>query len=139
MEIVPLATRFVRDLSAELDGADVSIGPQAIEALRAYHWPGNVRELRNVIERALVLSGGEPIEPQHLPDRICEEVPSSATPHIGRAFSVRQRVAEVERDAVVSALDSTGGNQSQAARKLGISRFALIRLMVKHDLKPRPR
>ena len=52
---------------------------------------------------------------------------------------MRQRVAEVERDAVVSALDSTSGNQSHAARKLGISRFALIRLMVKHDLKPRPR
>jgi two-component system, NtrC family, response regulator AtoC len=139
MEIVPLATRFVRELSADFGDAVATISPAALEALRTYDWPGNVRELRNVIERALVLSGGEPIEPHHLPDRICEDLAPTPTPRLGRAFSVRQRVAEVERDAVVSALDSTGGNQSQAARKLGISRFALIRLMVKHDLKPRPR
>jgi DNA-binding NtrC family response regulator len=139
MEVVPLATRFVRELSADFGDAVATISPEALEALRAYDWPGNVRELRNVIERALVLSGGEAIEPHHLPDRICEDLPATPTPRLGRAFNVRQRVAEVERDAVVSALDSTAGNQSQAARKLGISRFALIRLMVKHDLKPRPR
>jgi DNA-binding NtrC family response regulator len=139
MEVVPLATRFVRELASDFGDAVATISPEALEALRAYDWPGNVRELRNVIERALVLSGGEPIEPHHLPDRICEDVPSTPTPRLGRAFNVRQRVAEVERDAVVNALESTGGNQSQAARKLGISRFALIRLMVKHDLKPRAR
>jgi DNA-binding NtrC family response regulator len=98
-----------------------------------------VRELRNVIERAIVLSGGGQIEPQHLPERVCETPPSRLVPALGRSINVRQRVAEVERDAVVGALESTHGNQTQAARKLGISRFALIRLMDKHDLKPTPR
>jgi DNA-binding NtrC family response regulator len=138
MEIAPLATRFTRDLSLELGDTPATIGPEALEALRAYEWPGNVRELRNVIERALVLSGGGKIEPHHLPDRICETAPSVPS-SLGRPYNVRQRVAEVERDAVAAALESTGGNQTQAARKLGISRFALIRLMEKHDLKPRAR
>jgi DNA-binding NtrC family response regulator len=53
-------------------------------------------------------------------------------------LDVRQRVAVVERDAVVQALEANKGNQTQAARHLGISRFALIRLMEKHELKPRP-
>ena len=53
-------------------------------------------------------------------------------------MDVRQHVAKVERDAVVAALEAHAGNQTQAARQLGISRFALIRLMEKHDLKPRP-
>jgi DNA-binding NtrC family response regulator len=133
MEIAPLATRFVRELA--YGDATPAIGPEALDALRAYDWPGNVRELRNVIERALVLAGGSQIEPHHLPERICETPPSRLVPALGRSISVRQRVAQVEREAVVTALESTHGNQTQAARKLGISRFALIRLMDKHDLK----
>ena len=139
MEIAPLATRFVRELASDFGEATPTLGPEALEALRAYDWPGNVRELRNVIERAIVLSGGGQIEPQHLPERVCETPSSQLVPALGRSINVRQRVAEVEREAVVAALESTSGNQTQAARKLGISRFALIRLMDKHDLKPTPR
>jgi two-component system response regulator AtoC len=134
IEIAPLATRFVREFS--VDDRTATIAPLALEALKAYDWPGNVRELRNVIERAVVLSGGT-IEPQHLPDRILERAPQSLA--IPRPLDVKHRVAEVERDTIVSALETTKGNQTHAARKLGVSRFALIRLMEKHDLKPRPR
>ncbi len=133
-EIGPLASRFARELSAELGDRIAAIGPDAFDALKAYDWPGNVRELRNVIERAVVLSGGGKIELSHLPDRIREGAPR---PVVGGPVDVRQKVAEVERDAVVAALEATAGNQTQAARRLGVSRFALIRLMDKHGLKTR--
>ncbi len=132
-EIGPLAARFARELSAEIGDRIAAVGPDAFEALKAHDWPGNVRELRNVIERAVVLSSGGRIELHHLPDRIREGAP----PLSDGGVDVRQKVAEVERDAVVAALEATAGNQTQAARRLGISRFALIRLMDKHALKKR--
>jgi len=137
-EIPLLAAQFARELSAELGDTASSLTPESIALLTAYDWPGNVRELRNVIERAIVLSGRGRIEPQHFADRLHAHAPALAAPSSSqRPVDVRQHVAKVERDAVVSALDTHAGNQTQAARQLGISRFALIRLMAKHDLKPR--
>ncbi|MBL0213825.1 MAG: sigma 54-interacting transcriptional regulator [Myxococcales bacterium] len=127
-EIEPLALQFTKELSPS-----GSVGPEALEVLRAYGWPGNVRELRNAIERGLLLSAGGRIDPQHLPDRMLERYggDAGARPQI----DVRARVAEVEREAVIDALEATNGNQTRAAKKLGISRFALIRMMDKHDLR----
>ncbi len=132
-EIEPLALHFARELSPA--GRSASVGPEVLEVLDAYSWPGNVRELRNVIERACVMSAGARIEPHHLPDRLLEKLAHSST--TAPAIDVRQRVADVERESVLDALDSTNGNQTRAAKKLGISRFALIRMMEKHDLKKR--
>ena len=130
-DIEPLAQHFAKELSR--GGGGGVVGPEALDVLRAYAWPGNVRELRNAIERALVMSGGARIEPHHLPERLLERYvgDSGHRPQI----DVRARVAEVEREAVVDALEATNGNQTRAAKKLGISRFALIRLMDKHDLR----
>lgn len=129
-EIEPLAIQFAKELSA-----NATVGPEALEVLRAYAWPGNVRELKNAIERGLSMSGGTRIDPQHLPDRLLERFGGETgdRPQI----DVRARVAEVERQAVIDALDATSGNQTRAAKKLGISRFALIRLLDKHDLRGR--
>jgi transcriptional regulator with AAA-type ATPase domain len=132
-EIEPLALHFARELSPA--GRNASLGPEVLEVLDAYAWPGNVRELRNVIERACVMSDGSRIEPHHLPDRLLEKLAHSST--TAPAIDVRQRVADVERESVLDALEATNGNQTRAAKKLGISRFALIRLMQKHDLNKR--
>jgi transcriptional regulator of acetoin/glycerol metabolism len=92
-----------------------------------------VRELRNVIERAVVLCDGGKIGREHLPEPILDQTRSQPRD----ALDVRQRVASVEREAVIAALDASDGNQTQAARRLGVSRFALIRMMAKHDIKRR--
>ncbi len=134
IEIQALALRFARELASDGERAP-AIDPAALAALEAYDWPGNIRELRNVIERAIVLSGGGAIEVDHLPDRIR---PADG-PRAKHAYDVRQRIADIERDVVANALQAASGNQTHAARALGISRFALIRLLEKHDLKPRPR
>ena len=133
-EIPLLAAQFARELSAELGDQETIVTPEALAILSAYDWPGNVRELRNVIERAVVLSGRGRIEPQHLAERLRERATAPSRTS-GGTLDVRQRVADVEREAVIAALEANRGNQTQAARQLGISRFALIRLMEKHDLK----
>jgi len=126
-EIGPLATWFATELSAKR----VTFDPAALAMLEAYDWPGNVRELRNTIERALVFADRR-IEPQHLPERV-----AAAGGAAGGPQDLHHRVAGVERQAVVDALAAAGGKQAKAAKALGISRFAMMRLMDKHDLKKR--
>jgi two-component system response regulator AtoC len=132
-EILPLAVHFAHEIATDLRQPTAGFTPEAMAALQQASWPGNVRELRNVIERAVVLSEGTKIGREHLPEQVLAQ--ARATPH--DALDVRQRVASVEREAVTAALDAADGNQTQAAKKLGISRFALIRMMAKHDIKRR--
>jgi two-component system, NtrC family, response regulator AtoC len=132
-EILPLAVHFAHEIATELGQPTAGFTPEALAVLQHAGWPGNVRELRNAIERAVVLSEGARIGREHLPEQLLEHARS--TPH--DALDVRQRVASVERETVTAALDAAEGNQTQAAKKLGISRFALIRLMAKHDIKRR--
>jgi DNA-binding NtrC family response regulator len=138
-EIVPLAQRFIGELAP---GRRVALASAAVAMLEAHDWPGNVRELRNAIERALVLAG-DLIEPAHLPDRVAAAAAAHAAAtgaepaEPGAEPDIRRRVAGVERQAVLDALTAAGGKQAAAARALGISRFALMRLMEKHDLKKR--
>jgi DNA-binding NtrC family response regulator/pSer/pThr/pTyr-binding forkhead associated (FHA) protein len=135
-EIEPLARQFAREIAGDLGHKPPGFTPLALAALAAYEWPGNVRELRNAIERAVVLAGGAAIDVDHLPERV-GEVPGAAPTGDEPALDVRRRVSEVERGAVITALDESAGNQTHAAKKLGVSRFALIRLMEKHGLKKR--
>jgi DNA-binding NtrC family response regulator len=97
----------------------VRVSPAALEKLLAYPWPGNVRELANEIERALVLAP-ERIEPSHL---------TIAGAETAGDLDLKHRVGTLERELVQKALDRSGGNQSQAARLLGVSRFGLQKMI----------
>ncbi len=145
-----------------------SITPEAMRALERHLWPGNVRELRNAIDRAVLLAGGGPIEVSHLPDPVRGErspgptasggrrapvsgvsaterppppprSPESETPtgELGRG-DLRSAIEEVELARIVAALEECAGNQTRAAKALGISRRALVRKLETYGL-PRPR
>jgi two-component system, NtrC family, response regulator AtoC len=137
-EILPLAEHFARVAAAEQGRPAPSFGADARDALIAYGWPGNVRELRNAVERAIVLCGDE-IQLADLPERLRDAgnrvrpVAIATSPN-----DVRGQLAEVERAAIVAALDAEGQNQTRAARKLGLSRRALIYKMEKYGLKEPP-
>jgi len=106
---------------------------EALELMKRYSWPGNVRELKNVIERAVLLSGGGPIRPEHLPlEKMRAIVMTRSPPRI-----VRGR--EDEQDLLVQALERTAGNQTQAARILGISRRTLVNRLNENSQIQRPR
>ena len=111
-EIVPLAAHFAHEIATDLRQPAVGFQPEAMDALQQASWPGNVRELRNVIERAVVLSEGLKIGREHLPEQVLQQ--TRAAPH--DALDVRQRVASVERETVLAALDAVEGNQTQAAK-----------------------
>jgi two-component system NtrC family response regulator len=102
--------------------------------LSSYRWPGNIRELENVIERMLVLSAGDEITEADLPDQFRMHSPRNDSfllelPEQGISLE------GVERELLIRALDKFGGNQTQAARFLDISRRTLIYRMEKHGLR----
>jgi transcriptional regulator with GAF, ATPase, and Fis domain len=129
-DIIPLAERFVAEIAGELGGDRPVLSPEAHAALEAYAWPGNVRELRNAIERAAVLQSSGVIEQGDLPPAVAQ----SGLP-AGPAPGGRDRLAEVERATIVEALRANNGNQTRAARQLGITRRALIYRMQKYGIR----
>jgi two-component system, NtrC family, response regulator AtoC len=145
-EVPLLAEHFARLFARELKQDAPTLSRDARERLTAYAWPGNVRELRNAIERAVVLRSGPTIEVEHLPERVREATSRSENPEaanrtliaVGDGVDMREHIAEVERAAIVAALESCGGNQTRAADKLGVSRRALIYKMEKYGLKAPP-
>ena len=103
-------------------------------ALSAHDWPGNVRELENEMRRLVVLSP-ERVELSSLSATVLEGgSPEPPRPLIVEG-DLRATVAAFERDAIEGALREAGGNKSQAARALGISRFALQRKLEKFGLE----
>ncbi len=111
----------------------------ALAAMRRYGWPGNVRELRNAIEQAVIMASGDAIEPELL--RLTSTLPRAVDTHADAADAADAaeralNLADAERELVVRALAETGGNVTQAARLLGVSRDTLRYRIEKHALKP---
>ena len=118
-DIPLLAARFVKEL-AEKDGVAVTgISPAAMKLLEAYDWPGNVRELRNTIEKMVVLSAGGVLDVADVPD----PMRAPALP----VLSATGTLGENEKAQILAVLKEVGGNRTEAARKLGISRRTLYR------------
>jgi DNA-binding NtrC family response regulator len=130
-EDVPLLARhFMRVFASEYGKQIEGLAPRALIVLERYGWPGNVRELEHVIGRACMLTEATRIDVQDLPSHLVaaagrpefEETPGSMA------------LEEHERHLLVRALADSRGNQSEAARKLGIGRDALRYKMKKHQV-----
>jgi DNA-binding NtrC family response regulator len=116
-----LARHFVNKLSAGLGSSAGSISEEAIEKLSEYHWPGNVRQLENVIERSLVLCAGKSLEASDI--RL--DIGAAARPSSSEIFLPEGMTLEqFEQSVIREALRRSGGNKSQAARLLGLTRNA---------------
>ena len=133
---IPLLVRhFVDKLARDLGRPISSIETEALARLDGYDWPGNIRELRNVIERAVILCRTDRIEVGDLPREL--NLGRLGAPAWQGAFTLPEAgldLAALERDLVLQALERSGGNQSEAARLLGIGRFALRYRMDKMGL-----
>jgi DNA-binding NtrC family response regulator len=108
------------------------IARAALNRLAAYRWPGNVRELENEILRAAAL-GGEVIAIQDLSPQVASGEPEAAAGD-DSTLDLRPRVARLERTLIREALGRTSGNQTQAARLLGLSRFGLQKKLRRYHL-----
>ena len=119
-DIIPLAEYFMGDKAKK-------ISPKAQSLLLSYDWPGNVRELRNYIERAVVLGGGEVIQPEDLPYNVRKGLKVIAAP--------LESLDRVEDDHIIRVLRSADWNKSEAARILGITRQTLDNKIEKYKIK----
>ncbi|HKX61735.1 MAG TPA: sigma-54 dependent transcriptional regulator, partial [Verrucomicrobiae bacterium] len=138
LEDVPqLVDHFLRTLAPEMGLKSPLMSPQALKKLQTYDFPGNVRELRNIIERALIQSGGEKIEPAHL-HLMARAAAGALGPAERRASAVAAGVqelplslAEAEDLLIQRALQETGGNIADAARLLGVHRTRIYRKLAR--------
>ena len=122
-EDIPQLARYFLQRYAERNRKAVQgFTPQAMYLLIRYAWPGNIRELENAVERAVVLLTGEYISERELPLAITGTSVSDA-PHGEDSI---QPLVEVEKEAILVALEKTGGNKTEAARQLGITRKTLL-------------
>jgi DNA-binding NtrC family response regulator len=127
-EIPLLASRFAAAFAANLGTVTPSFDPEATALLLRHRWPGNVRELRNAVERAVALCCDARITVADLPDGVRVKPTGSPGP-------MRERLDEAERRAIESAIAAENGNQTRAARRLGISRRNLVYKLTKYDLR----
>lgn len=119
---VPL---IVKHLLTKYNRATVRVTRAAMDRLASYSWPGNVRQLENEVRRALVLCD-DMIDREHLSPEIANLTPSVP---VELGLNVRPRVDALEVQLVREALERTRGNQTQAAKLLGLSRFGLQKMM----------
>ena len=130
-DILPLARYFVKQLAEKLNLPQLHIDAKCLDLLQAHDWPGNVRELENALERAAILSGNGQISCDTLPVEI---IHSYASKHeIGARNS--QSVDQVVQEHIQAVLDHTDGNQTQAAKILGIHPATLWRKLRKTGQK----
>lgn len=123
-DILTLAEHFLGRIAPEI-GIDVpALAPDVPPLLLAYRWPGNIRELRNVMERAAILSGGELICAIHLPCELQDEPAPGATSWPTDPMTIRP-LSEIETEYIEHALYLCGGNKTQAASLLGVTRATL--------------
>ena len=125
-EDIPIIIQHFVEQNHATSGKKIAgLSPEAVARLTSYTWPGNVRELRNAIEYALVLCPGGEIGAHHLPHKIA---PARDCPPPAESLKAR------ERDELVQVLRQAGGNQSAAARQLGVSRVTVWKRMKKHHI-----
>jgi len=127
-DIVELARHFIRQYDTSPTGPR-DIDPQAAKGLESYDWPGNVRELENSIRRLLVLHPEALITSEMLPNQFAQ---ADAEPLQKEASSL----SDIEVHAIESALKTSKGNVTTAAKKLGISKNTIYRRMKTYGIKP---
>ncbi len=112
-----LATCFARRISRELGRRCPEFSDEAMEKLQNYSWPGNVRELENLIQRVLIMSPGNCIQPEDLPGYLDDDVGLDTD----ALLEGDRTLEDIERQAILGAINEADGNKTQAAETLGIS------------------
>ena len=136
-DIGEIAEAILERLARRASTSSAGISPEAVASLQTYPFPGNVRELENVLERALTLSGGGMITPEHVRLRAGMRAfrhpsrrRSRRTPCPTGPTALGSQLENIEREAIVKALEKTRYNKTAAAKLLGMS-FRALRYRIK--------
>jgi transcriptional regulator with GAF, ATPase, and Fis domain len=148
-DIPELVLHFLKQYAERCDKPVTHIEDDAVALLKSYSWPGNIRELENVIERAVVVSEGPTVTEVDLPPELRRDVndadwlpdtngdqdePVPTSPGIRAEPEERAARSSRERERLVRALATAGGNKAEAARALGIARSTLVSRLKKYGL-----
>lgn len=133
-DILPLIEHFIEKYSKENGRENLNLSKETVDTLIKYNFPGNVRELENIIERAVVLSRGNTITVNDLPNVVKgfkaeKEIPAN------EETTLIEQVEELEKKLIFDALTKSNGNQSQAGRLLGLTERNLRYKMQKYGIK----
>ena len=127
-DVLTLADHTLSRLAAAQGVPAPHLTAAAQEALLGYRFPGNVRELENILERALTLCSGNEIDVADL--QLRDDEPTEERPSVGSDSPLGTQLEEIERDAIVAALEQTRYNKTAAAKRLGIT-FRALRYRIK--------
>lgn len=145
-DLFTLAAHFMRHYSQEYGSHIDQLSPEVREVFRRYTWPGNVRELENLIERICLLEEGPCVELSHLPRRILRQIELTTSLQVASttqvtndltsnpAYHYETATRDFQRKLIIQALHRSGGQLSQAAHALGLTRHALRHQMNKLNL-----
>jgi two-component system, NtrC family, response regulator HydG len=128
LDDIPLLADYFLQRYAEKNRKSVKgFTPLAMDMLLKYEWPGNVRELENAVERAVILLTGEHITEKQLPLNIVRKYPDLAElpTSLSKPPDGTRSLEEIEKEAILATLKATGGNKSECARRLGVTRKTL--------------
>jgi len=125
-DILPLADYFIQKFNKKLDRNIRDIDPDLKEVLLRYNWPGNIRELENLVERLVLMAGGNTITFADVPEEFKAAVaaqPVSPQDRGKKPFKevIRSHIEDVEKQAIVQCLEECNGNVTKAAQRLGLS------------------
>jgi two-component system response regulator HydG len=136
-EDIPLLAQHYLNMFAEKNRKQIKgFTPQAMDQLLNYDWPGNVRELMNAVERSVVLSRSEYLDEQDLPLVIKGALSDEEKSPSRYAVPEDLPLEDVEKATILKTLESTDGNKSEAARRLGITRKTLHKKLKKYGMMP---
>ncbi len=134
-DIPLLAAHFLEKLAKKLNRPVKRLTPPALDLLMQFNWPGNVRELENEIERASTLAGEDSeIKVEYLSEKITGSKEQDATADVNE-MTLAEATQRVERQMVTRALRESGGNRSQAARNLGLTRQGLLNKIARYEIE----
>ena len=124
VDIVPLAGIFLKHYCGKYGKELLEISPETADKLVAHPFEGNIRELQNIMEKAVIMCDGDTIKPEHLQLYVSQ----------GAAKSVGTTLEDVERNTIIEAISSCGGNLSMVAQRLGITRQTLYNKIKRYGL-----
>ncbi len=136
-DIPLLISYFIAQFNSQFHKNIVGVDRNTAELMLHYQWPGNIRELRNVMERAIILEKDDIIRVENLPYEISNTAPIITNPDTSYIFELpdeRISLEDLEKQAILQALQKTGYNQTKASKMLGISRDTLRYKKKKHNL-----
>ena len=141
-DIPLLISYFIKRYTSADKSNEIAVSKEALEMLVQYDWPGNVRELENIIERLVILRGGNEVLPEDLPAKIFKHNPLTSD-HYKHIFelpedgvNLKRVLSDIEDSLILQALTLTGGNKNQASKLLQLNRTTLIEKMKKKSINP---